>query len=319
MNFSIIQYNCQFTSSIWQLTGKGYIIQILMSVLVMICISIFNVIFIYGLWKTKKKKSISTRLFMMLSIANLCLGCVTLPLVLVMHYLQPSLCVVALCICSVPPNITAATTVVLACHRYFAIVRNNTFRLSWNCVAIVIVAMILLIAEDSRYFLARIKPSFYSDGYSFYSTASIGVVIILTPITMYVHLVFFVKQAQTQVRSGIASASVGTQHTRATYTVIILLTSECMSYGLYFILRFYITFFWDKDMDLDTLKIMIFTGYYVLWLHSFGNTCILIFRNNEICCYYKNLMMCSKTVRPICDKATYVTNTERLREVTECK
>ncbi|XP_057295353.1 uncharacterized protein LOC130623842 [Hydractinia symbiolongicarpus] len=117
MNFSTIQYNCQFTSSIWQLTGKGYVIQIVLSGFVMINISIFNVIFLHGLWKAKKKKTTSTKLFMMLSIANLCLGCVTLPLVLVMHHLPPCLCVMALFICSIPPNMTAAITVVLACHR----------------------------------------------------------------------------------------------------------------------------------------------------------------------------------------------------------
>ena len=301
MNFTRDKSNCTVIMGIYKLSPTNGVMLIVMYSLVMVFIITSNTTLIIGLWKTKQTKSLMHRLFISISICDLIIGAIVLPIYIgTLNHFQKYKCMAMAIQLFFLQSLVMFNAIVIfeiGIDRYFSVTQSDNnrkytrkpiFTIFMTC-AIIIALIWGILTSVAVYNIKKNKMLPYV--HIIISLFSLHVMF-FTLLANFL-LIRYVHKTTKEMRRYSGTAQHTNYDSKATQTIRIISIVLVLSYLPAVIISMHtgIIFLEHKPSIAETERLYNISSwvYITMYLNSGFNAVVFMARNNEIRTYYKTI------------------------------
>ncbi|XP_057302877.1 uncharacterized protein LOC130637041 [Hydractinia symbiolongicarpus] len=273
------------------------IIQVILFISLSMLIVISNVVLIIGLYKTKQTRGKINKLFIALSITDINVGILTVPIMVSFILLQHSgtQYLVLNILARIPPVCSICLTLSLAMDRCITIIYNKNLSLSILIVCSFVSTVIMSLPDTLTLVLRRIPVTIYANEWVDNLLLAFGVGFCVVMLVLNCRILYFIKKKTTQISMHTIIPS--NYRKKTVKTIILIMVSQNLTYVLYLCGRCIMAFAIQRDVDKVCVRGLYFSSLLIMFSNSFINTLIVIGRNQKVLMHYKDFIWSGRNTR----------------------
>lgn len=279
--------------------GNDLIIQVILFISLGMLIVISNVVLIIGLYKTKQTRGKIHKLFIALSITDINVGILTVPIMVSFILLQHNgtQYLVLNILARIPPVCSICLTLSLAMDRCITIIYNRNLSLSVLIICSSVCTVIMSLPDTLTLVLRRIPVTIYANEWVDNLLLAFGVGFCFVMLVLNSRILYFIKKKTTQISMHTITPS--NYRKKTIKTIILIMVSQNLTYVLYLCGRCIMAFAMQRDVDKVCVRGLYFSSLLIMFSNSFINTLIVIGRNQKVLMHYKDFMWSGRNTRSV--------------------
>lgn len=300
------QHNCNVLKAVYSLPGVDKIILTLVYALTGVTIIVTNVMVIYGLVKTKQIKNRSNKLFIILSISDIVIGCLTVPAQIAKLISLNCVLVPALQLFSMFPALFSySLTVLIAIDRYILVKHTSVYQkhITKNKMNIVVLFIFLSNVAASLWygFGVELTPNVFLGDKTYILLCIYEVLTAILTSVLYIKLLFFVKKKAKTIEIARHSNSNKSKRSdsRVTKTIAYIFVSLICCYFTHAFALLYVIANVDEHFNKIVLRNILAWSFLAVTSNSAINAIIFLIRNQKIKEHYEVIFRTVQSRRQI--------------------